>query len=116
MQKSSGLLLMYDPSRVLSEPALVHLGTDVEVVHSSGAHEGQLHVRVRVDPSRDHQPVGRIDHSRSGRDPEIRPDFHYFAASDVNVAEDGAVLVHHLPSFDEDPAAFCHCCFSKGSR
>lgn len=82
----------------------------MEVVHSSGAHERQLHVRVRVDPSRDHQSIGRIDHSRSGRDPEIGPDFHYFTASDINVAEEGAVLVHHLTSFNKDLAGFCHCC------
>lgn len=94
----------------LHEPALSHLGPDVEVVHSSGAHEGDLHVRVRVDPSRDHQPVGRIDHSRSGRDPQIGPDLHYFTSSDVNVAEGGAVLVHHLPSCNKDPAGFCHYC------
>lgn len=87
-------------SLLLHERASIHLGADVEVVHSSGAHERQLHMRVRVDPSRDHQPVGRIDHARSGRDPEMGSDFHYFTASDVNVGEEGAVLVHHLPSFN----------------
>lgn len=91
------------------EPIL-HLGPDVEIVHSLGPHERQLHVCVCIYPARDHQLVCGVNHPHSGWDLEVRPNFHYFPIFDVNVADDGAVLVYNFPPFDQDPDGFCHSC------
>ncbi len=42
-------------------------GAGVEIIARHRAHEGQLHMRVRIDPARHHQPVAGIDHRRPGR-------------------------------------------------
>lgn len=87
-----------------------HLGADVEVVHSPSAHERQLHVSVRVDAARHHQFIGCIDHPRSRRGLKIQSNFNYFAVFNVDVADHGAVLIHNLTAFYQDPAVPCHCC------
>lgn len=88
----------------------LHLGSNVEVIHSPGAHEGQLHMCVRVDATRDHQFVGCIDHAHSRRGLEVLSDFNYFPILYVDVADHGTVLVHNFTSLNENPAGLCHCC------
>jgi hypothetical protein len=39
-----------------------------------GAHEGQLHVRVRVDAAGHHVGAARVDHPRAGRGVEVGAD------------------------------------------
>lgn len=88
----------------------------MEIIHSFGAHERQLHVRVRVDAAGDDQFIGCIDHSDPRRDLEIRSDIDYLAILDVDVAEDGAVLVDDCTSSDQDAAGLRHVCWKSVHR
>ncbi len=90
-----------------------HLGSDMEVVHSLGAHERQLHVCVRVDAARDHQLLGGINDSHPRWDLKILSNFNYFPLFNVDVADHGAVLIHNFTPLYQDPAGLCHSCCAQ---
>lgn len=87
-----------------------HLGAHMEIVHSLGSHECQLHVSVRVDATRDDQLVGGIDHSDPRRDRKVRSDIDDFSILDVDVADHRALLVDDPAAPDQDPDGLCHTC------
>lgn len=89
---------------------LLHLGADVEVVHTLGAHERQLHVRVRVDAARHHQFVGGVNDPHSRGDLQVLSDLNDYTIFNVDVSDHGAVFVHDFAAFYEDPAGLCHAC------
>lgn len=85
----------------------------MEVVHSSGSHERQFHVRVRVDATGDHQFIGGINDSHSFWNLKIQSNLNYFPIFDVDVADHGAVLVHNFASFNQDAAGLFHSCSAQ---
>lgn len=87
-----------------------HLSPDVEVIHSLGTHERQLHVCVRVDASRDHQFIGGINDSHSRWDGKIQSNFNYFPIFYIDIAEQGAVLIYNFTSFNQDFTGLHSCC------
>lgn len=91
----------------------LYFGSNMEVVHSSGSHERQFHVRVRVDATGDHQFIGGINDSHSFWNLKIQSNLNYFPIFDVNVADHGAVLVHNFASFNQDPAGLFHSCSAQ---
>lgn len=92
---------------------MLHLGPDVKIIHGFGAHELQLHVRVRVNATWNHQFTSGINDPDSSRDLEIQSDVCYLPIFDVDVAKDRAVLVDNFTPFDEDPARLHHPCKQK---
>lgn len=77
----------------------------VEVVHTGGVHEGLVEVGAGVNPSRDHQFPGGVDHLGPTGDHELTAHLLDDAALDVDVCLVGTVIVHHLASLDENPHA-----------
>ena len=76
----------------------------VEVLARHGSHEGQLHMRVRVDPARhDILPAG-IYCLRPGRDVEILPDGDDLALVAQDIGPEGPVRVHHCSASNDQ----CH--------
>lgn len=91
----------------------LYFGSNMEVVHSSGSHERQFHVRVRVDATGDHQFIGGINDSHSFWNLKIQSNLNYFPIFDVNVADHGTVLVHNFASFNQDAAGLFHSCSAQ---
>lgn len=85
----------------------------MEVIHGLRSHERKLHVRVRVDATRDHQFAGGINDSHSLWELKIHSNFNYFPICNIDVADHGAVLVHNFAPFNQDAAGLFHSCCAQ---
>lgn len=92
---------------------ILHLSPDVKIIHSLGAHELQLHVRVRVNATWDHQFTSGINDPDSSWDLEVHSDICYLPIFNVDVPKGRAVLVDNFTPFNEDPAGLRHLCRQK---
>ena len=77
-------------------------GAGVEVVAGDRAHEGQLHVRVRIDAAGDDQALAGLDHLRAGRRVQSLADRRDAAAAAQHVRAVGAFGIDHGAATDQD--------------
>merc|ERR1719452_358362 len=79
-------------------------GARIEVIHRKGAHEGKLHVGMRVYASRHHEFPLRLYHPGPGGDRQIGPHLRYEAVLHVDIG------IEHLVVVDDPPILYQHPC------
>jgi hypothetical protein len=76
-------------------------GSRIKIVLRDGAHERQIHVRVRIDPARHHVLAARIDDLRAGRRFQAGADRHHLVAIGQHIGAESPVRVHHGAATDK---------------
>ena len=77
------------------------LGAPLEIVRRHGAHEHELHVRVRIDPARHDVGAARVDDLGAGRCLEVLADGDDPLALHEHVGASAEVGIHNGAAADE---------------
>ncbi len=75
--------------------------TTEEILRRHGAHEGQFHMRVRIDPARHHQLPAGIDNARARRCVDFRADLRDHTAIAQHIRPIAVLRRHHRPAANQ---------------